>query len=139
MAADPTRARRVTRSMVALFLAIPLVIAVAAAWVARSLLARAACSNQVRTERIAPDGAHLAVVFVRTCGDRAPASTHVSVLPAGHPLPDGGGNLLELEGEHGVGTEWRAADELTVSVRRGTPIARSGDEAYGIHATLEEL
>ena len=129
-----------TPGLVALFLAIPLAVAVGAALVARSLLSsRAACSNELRSERVAPGGAHRVVVYVRACGASEPASTNVSVVPTGKDLPDAGGNVMVLEGELPVGTEWRDARALVISLRRGQPISRLSEEVYGVRASVEEL
>jgi hypothetical protein len=130
-------ARRVTRPMVVAFLAIPLAIAVAAALLARSLLSHSPCSNQVRAERVAPDGAHSAVAFVRSCGADAPPSTNVSIVRAGKPLPNRGGNVLELDGEVMVSAEWRGASDVVLHVQRGASVSRSDGEAYGVRVRVE--
>jgi hypothetical protein len=137
MAADPARTRRVTRPMIAAFLAIPLAIAVGAAWVARSLLSQSPCRNEVRAERVAPDGEHRAVAFLRSCGESAPASTNVSIVRAGKELPNRGGNVLELDGEAMVTAEWRGGDELVLHVQRGASISRTDSEAYGVRVRVE--
>jgi hypothetical protein len=137
MAADPARTRRVTRPMLAAFLAIPLAIALGAAWVARSLLSQSPCRNEVRAERVAPDGEHRAVAFLRSCGEKAPASTNVSIVRAGKPLPNRGGNVLELDGDAMVSAEWRGGEELVLHVQPGASIARSDTEAYGVRVRVE--
>lgn len=83
------------------------------------------CQNTLLEEVPAPGGARKAVVFHRSCGATTGDSTQISLLSADAPLPDGVGNLVAADTDHGrapagpgggprLRAVWRGDEELLV-------------------------
>jgi hypothetical protein len=75
------------------------------------------CRNRPLADVASPDGRLRAVSFVRDCGDRAPRSSQLSVLPAGEKLSAEQGNVFvaELEGgDERIEARWAANDVLEI-------------------------
>ena len=78
------------------------------------------CGNRMLARVNAPDGRHAAAVFTRDCGATTGFSTQVSVVGPG-VTPEGAGNVFVIGGEGRVPlVEWRGADRLRITYRRGS-------------------
>lgn len=72
------------------------------------------CVNTVIETVPSPDGVWNAILFERSCGASTGFSSQVSLLLAGHELPDLAGNaLVATDGNTAVGTAW-GGPEVTV-------------------------
>jgi hypothetical protein len=60
------------------------------------------CENDIVADHPSPAGPARVVVFVRSCGATTDFSAHASLLDAGAPLPDEGGNLFVADTGHGA-------------------------------------
>ena len=104
------------------------------------------CGNTVVARVPSPDGRLDAVVFQRDCGATTGFSTHVSIVRAGHALPEEGGNLVVAEGgPTGPGggpvlrAAWAGARQLRVRHDVQTRIVHIEPPALGVQAALETL
>jgi hypothetical protein len=59
------------------------------------------CGNQAFEEFRSPAGRWKVIVFERDCGATTGFSTQASLLPLGSPPPNGPGNILSIDGDHG--------------------------------------
>lgn len=82
------------------------------------------CTDEVVRAVTSPDGLHDAVLFQRSCGATTAFTTQISIVAHG-AAPEGGGNVLIADGDHGkaadtlwhgpwAGIGWLAADRLLV-------------------------
>ena len=83
-----------------------------------------ACSNEIVTRVVSPDGEREAVMFQRDCGATTGFSTRVSILERGEPL-SGSGNTFRADDDHGAAEsgpwggswaemKWLASDRLLI-------------------------
>ncbi len=73
------------------------------------------CQSSVSQRVPAPDGAHDAVVYHRSCGAGEGSNTEVAVLPHGADLPDVPTSVLTLADSTNVAARWTTPAELAVS------------------------
>ncbi|WP_440223544.1 hypothetical protein ACQQ2N_21075 [Dokdonella sp. MW10] len=59
------------------------------------------CENTLLEQAYSPDGRMRLVVFERSCGATTGFSTQASLLDAGEPLGDEGGNVFIADTDHG--------------------------------------
>jgi len=95
-----------------------IVVAVAAAvgtWV--TLPEQDSCGNKLVQEERSPDGVRRALLFERSCGDRVPSFTHVSIIGPHDKKIDVGGNTFVTEGHpDSTSTRIRWSDSRTLVV-----------------------
>jgi hypothetical protein len=100
------------------------------------------CRNTVVQRVVAPDGAHDAVVYHRSCGRGTGASTEVAVLPHEADLPDLPTSVLTLSDLVGIGARWTSPSELAVSypenARVVASVNRSSEGVAVVYATDPE-
>lgn len=108
-----------------------------------------ACTNNLVTKAISPDGRHSAALFERDCGATAGFSTQVSVSAPGK-LPSSGGNAFRADDDHGAATvgkwggpwaevEWLAADHLHVRYAAKSRVFERVDQIDGVRVTYEAV
>jgi hypothetical protein len=73
------------------------------------------CENTSQVETPSSDGKYTAWVFIRACGPTVPSAVHVSVLPAGSPVPNEPGNAFALEPVAALEVKWSSDRELRIS------------------------
>jgi len=73
-----------------------------------------ACDYDIRQTVVSSSGKLAAVVFVRECEDQG-ATTDVSVLPSGAPLPSGPGNAFTRYGRAELAVRWEGEGVLRVA------------------------
>ncbi len=91
------------------------------------------CLNTILARATAPDGAHRAVLFARSCEKELPVEAHVSVLLADETFGDAPGNAaivgdVEARAEGAgfsttnVSIAWDGPSRLAVTYARGRPV-----------------
>ncbi len=73
------------------------------------------CQSSVSQRVPAPDGAHDAVVYHRSCAAGEGSNTEVAVLPHGADLPDVPTTVLTLSDSVAVAAHWASASDLALS------------------------
>lgn len=93
--------------------------------------ARQPCQNMTTSEDVSPNGELKAVAFRRVCPEEHSITTHVSIIRANEPLPDGNGNVFGYDNEIAVRASWVSDTRLVIYTyadpARGTRITRAGD------------
>lgn len=74
----------------------------------------ALCENERAASHPSPSGKLIAVVFHRECGATTPFNTQVSIVNARASLPDGGGNVLIVEGKIEPTIRWSSDTRLSI-------------------------
>ena len=108
-----------------------------------------ACSNDVITRTVSPDGKREAVMFQRDCGATSGYSTQISIVDAGE-APAGGGNTFRADGDHGAAslgywggswaeTKWIASDRLLVRYADKSRIFEEDDTVAGVSVSYEAV
>lgn len=134
---ERTQARRGTLPLIAFLLVVPVVIGIAVVVFIRSV-PRMSCANEVLVELPADGAAHRAVVFRRSCGEAAPVTTNVSVVPADAPLPDDVGNLLIVKDAREVDVRWKDPGHVVIGYPREAAAHLEAGAVHGIEVTLEQ-
>lgn len=73
------------------------------------------CKNAALYGLPSPDGAFIAFVFQRTCGQPPGVSTQVSLMPFHESLRNDPGNVLSVAGTQPVKVAWRGPRTLFVT------------------------
>jgi hypothetical protein len=73
------------------------------------------CANDNLVETVSPNGQLKAVTFRRDCGATTAYSTHVSILPVSHRLPNEAGNVFVQSREPIVVVWWLDDHHLSIS------------------------
>ena len=76
---------------------------------------RATCENEQLANIASPSGTSRAVVFSRNCGTTTGFNTQVFVLPMATKPPNGGGNVLVVDGAVPLLVRWESESSLSVS------------------------
>jgi hypothetical protein len=72
------------------------------------------CWNVTTSEEISPNGQLKAVTFRRLCPEEHSITTHVSIIRADQPLPDGNGNVFGYDNEIAIRVSWLSNARLAV-------------------------
>jgi hypothetical protein len=72
------------------------------------------CWNVTTSEEISPNGQLKAVTFRRLCPEEHSITTHVSIIRADQPLPDGNGNVFGYDNEIAIRVSWLSNAHLAV-------------------------
>jgi hypothetical protein len=88
------------------------------------------CRNVISSAEISPNGLLKAVTFRRWCPEEHSITTHVSIIRANEPLPDGNGNVFGYENEIAIRVSWLSNSRLAVYTYvdpgKATKIERAG-------------
>lgn len=108
-----------------------------------------ACTNEVITRIVSPDGKHEAVMFQRDCGATSGYSTQISIVGAGE-APDGGGNTFRADDDHGAAKvgdwggswaeiKWLASDRLLIRHADKSRIFEQDNSVAGVSVSYETV
>jgi hypothetical protein len=84
-----------------------------------------------------PDGKFDAIAFERRCLTTN-VTTNVSIVEAGHNLPDMPGNVLTVGGEHPLSVEWQGSSGLIVHGDTGAKLSQFHGEIRHVHIRYTE-
>jgi hypothetical protein len=108
-----------------------------------------ACTNEVVTRLVSPDGKREAVMFRRDCGTTSGYSTQISIVEVGQ-APAGGGNTFRADDNHGAANvgdwggswaemKWLASDRLLVRHADKSRIFEQTDGVAGVSVSYETV
>ena len=108
-----------------------------------------ACSNEVVTRLISPDGEHEAVLFQRDCGATTGFSTQVSILERGDTL-SGSGNTFRADDDHGAAEtgpwggswaemEWLSSDRLLIRYATNSRLFEQDESVSAVAISYEAV
>lgn len=108
-----------------------------------------ACTNEVISRLVSPDGQHEAVMFQRDCGATSGYSTQISIVEVGQ-APTGGGNAFRADDNHGAAKvgdwggswaeiKWLASNRLLVRYAYKSRIFEQDDTVAGVSVIYENV
>jgi hypothetical protein len=106
------------------------------------------CVNTPLYEVNSPDERVKVAVFERNCGATTPFTTQVSVLPSSSSLPNGVGNALVLDTDHGrapsgpgggpeVRVRWEASDHVVIQHHVKARLGKVKTQVGGVQIDYE--
>jgi hypothetical protein len=99
------------------------------------------CRNLTTSEAFSPNGRLKALTFRRFCPEEHSITTHVSILPANGPLPDGNGNVFAYDNEIAIRVAWLNDERLAVYTyadpAKGTRVEHAANVAIEYSRVVE--
>ena len=99
------------------------------------------CRNVTTSEETSPNGKFKAITFRRLCPEEHSITTHVSIIRANEPLPDGNGNVFGYDNEIAIRVSWLSDSRLAVYTyadpAKATKVERAGNVSIEYSRIIE--